>query len=150
MFVGRLALSFGLGAHGDLRRPAAIGAGLAILGSAVAWASPVPALSGMGLFIAGLGVAQLYPLGVAAAIAAAPGQVTLAGTRLTLASGTAVLVAPFALGAVADAAGVVVGWGLVVALAVVALVLVARLPHASPGADPGTQPGAVVDGAAIP
>ena len=150
MFVGRLALSFGLGAHGDLRRPAAIGSFLAIIGAVTAWASTVPVLSGVGLFVAGLGVAQLYPLGVAAAIAAAPGQVTLAGTRLTLASGTAVLVAPFALGAVADAAGVVVGWGLVVVLAVVALVLVARLPHASPDTDPGTPPGAVVNGSASP
>ena len=55
-------------------------------------------MSGAALFVAGLGVAGLYPLGVAAALAAAPGRLTLAGTRLTLASGAAILVAPFALG----------------------------------------------------
>jgi hypothetical protein len=128
MFVGRLAQSRGLGTGGDLRRPAATGVALAAIGAVIAWVSITPALSGIGVFVAGLGVAGLYPLGVAAALAAAPGQLTLAGTRLTLASGTAVLAAPFALGIVADAAGVVVGWGLVIVLTAVALALVFALP----------------------
>lgn len=128
MFVGRLAQSGGLGTGGDLRRPAATGVLLAGIGAVIAWISTAPAMSGIGMFVAGLGVAGLYPLGVAAALAAAPGQLTLAGTRLTLASGTAVLAAPFALGVVADLAGVVAGWGLVVALAAVALALVFALP----------------------
>jgi MFS family permease len=128
MFVGRLAQSAGLGTAGDLRRPAAIGVLLAGLGTLIAWVSTTPALSGTALFVAGLGVAGLYPLGVAAALAAAPGQLTLAGTRLTLASGTAILVAPFALGVAADATGVTIAWGLVVVLAIAALVLVAGLP----------------------
>jgi hypothetical protein len=131
MFVGRLAQSAGLGTAGDRRRPAAIGVMLAGLGASIAWVSTTAALSGLALFVAGLGVAGLYPLGVAAALAAAPGQLTLAGTRLTLASGSAILVAPFALGVAADATGVALAWGLVVALAVVALALVAGLPSDS-------------------
>ena len=103
MFVGRLGQSLGLGTGGDIRRSAAVGIVLAGTGAAIAWVSTSPALSGGALFLAGLGVAGLYPLGVAAALAAAPGRLTLAGTRLTLASGTAILVAPFALGAAADA-----------------------------------------------
>jgi MFS family permease len=133
MFMGRLAQSFGLGTGGDLRRPAAVGIALAAIGASVAWVSTTPALSGVALFVAGLGVAGLYPLGVAAALAAAPGRLTAAGARLTLASGTAVLVAPFALGLVADAAGVEVAWGLVVVLAVAALALVLALPAAGGG-----------------
>jgi hypothetical protein len=128
MFVGRSVQSFGLGTGGDLRRPAAIGVGLAAIGASLAWISTIPVLSGLALFVAGLGVAGLYPLGVAAALAAAPGQLTLAGTRLTLASGTAILVAPVALGVAADATSVPVAWGLVVGLALVALALVAGLP----------------------
>ncbi len=128
MFVGRSVQSFGLGTGGDLRRPAAIGVGLAALGASLAWISTVPVLSGAALFVAGLGVAGLYPLGVASALAAAPGQLTLAGTRLTLASGTAILAAPVALGVAADATSVPVAWGLVVGLALVALALVAGLP----------------------
>ncbi len=128
MFVGRSVQSFGLGTGGDLRRPAAVGVGLAAIGASLAWISTVPILSGAALFVAGLGVAGLYPLGVAAALAAAPGQLTLAGTRLTLASGTAILAAPVALGVAADATSVPIAWGLVVGLALVALALVAGLP----------------------
>ena len=132
MFVGRLAQSRGLGTAGDVRRSAAIGVVLAGTGAAIAWVSTVAAVSGGALFLAGLGVAGLYPLGVAAALAAAPGRLTLAGTRLTLASGTAILVAPFALGAAADVAGVPVAWGLVVLLSLVALALVTVLPSGVP------------------
>jgi hypothetical protein len=132
LFVGRLGQSLGLGTGGDLRRPAAIGVLLAGAGASLAWISTTPVPSGAGLFIAGLGVAGLYPLGVAAALAAAPGRPTPAGTRLTLASGTAILAAPLALGVVADATGVVAGWGLVVGLTIVALVLVAVLPARRP------------------
>jgi hypothetical protein len=128
MFAGRSAQGLGLGTGGGLRRPAALGVGLAAVGASIAWLSTVPVLSGAGLFIAGLGVAGLYPLGVAAALATAPGQLTLAGTRLTLASGVAILAAPVALGVAADFTGVPVAWGLVVVLAVVALGLVAALP----------------------
>jgi hypothetical protein len=85
--------------------------------------------------VAGLGVAGLYPLGVAAALAAAPGRLAAAGARLTLASGTAVLVAPLALGLAADAAGVEIAWGLVIALAVTAFTLVLALP-ATGGGEP--------------
>ena len=79
MFVGRLGQSLGLGTGGDIRRSAAIGIVLAGTGAAIAWVSTSPALSGAALFLAGLGVAGLYPLGVAAALAAAPGRLTLAG-----------------------------------------------------------------------
>src|SRR6202008_3737861 len=94
MFTGRLAQSVGVGTSGRVRRTAAIGVGLAIAGTGLAWVSTVAVVSGLGLYLAGCGVAMLYPLGVAAALAAAPGQLTLAGTRLTLASGAALLVAP--------------------------------------------------------
>jgi hypothetical protein len=128
MFTGRLGQSLGLGTAGSLRRPAAAGVLLAIAGASLAWVSSIAPVSAAGLFVAGLGVAGLYPLGVAAALATAPGQPSFAGTRLTLASGLAILMAPLALGAVADALGVVVGWGLVVGLGIVALVLVLGLP----------------------
>ena len=128
MFVGRLAQSAGLGTHGGVRRPAAIFASLALAGVVVVWLATVPLLAGVAIFVAGTGVAGLYPLGVAAALSTAPDRLALAGSRLTLASGIAVLLAPLALGIVADMAGVVTGWVLVVAAAVAALVLVAVLP----------------------
>ena len=132
MFTGRLVQSLGLGTGGDIRRPAAAGAVLAITGASIAWISTASAFSAAGLFVAGLGVAGLYPLGVAAALATTPDQPALAATRLTLASGLAVLVAPLALGVAADVLGVVVGWGLVLGFGLVALVLAATLPGGMP------------------
>ena len=67
----------------------------------------------LGLFVAGIGVANLYPLIVALALGAAPGQSNEAGARLTFASGTAILAAPLLLGALADAAGIRLAYGVV-------------------------------------
>jgi hypothetical protein len=139
MFAGRLGLSVGIGAGHDIRRNAAAGLVLAGVGAGVAWVSTASILSGFGLFLAGVGVAILYPLGVAAALAGAPGQLALAGNRLTLASGLAILLAPLALGAIADATGVIAGWGLVLGLVAVAFCLVFGLSTGQPEGAPTTE-----------
>jgi hypothetical protein len=139
MFAGRLGLSVGIGAGHDIRRNAAAGLVLAGVGAGVAWVSTASILSGFGLFLAGVGVAILYPLGVAAALAGAPGQLALAGNRLTLASGLAILLAPLALGAIADATGVIAGWGLVLGLVADAFCLVFGLSTGQPAGAPTTE-----------
>jgi MFS family permease len=140
MFAGRVGLSLGIGTGGDVRRATGIGLLLVGLGTTAAWLSTVSLVSAAGLFAAGVGMAGLYPLGIAAAIATVPDQLARAGARLTLASGVAVLVAPLALGVVADATGVVAGWTLVIALALVALILSRALPFRSSGSTSGTRP----------
>ena len=67
----------------------------------------------LGLFVAGFGVANLFPLTVALALGAAPGQSNEASARLTFASGTAILAAPLLLGALADAVGIRLAYGVV-------------------------------------
>jgi fucose permease len=69
-----------------------------------------------GLFISGLGVANLYPLLLSQAISAADGKTVQAGARATLASGTAILALPLALGRLADAVGIRPAYGLVILL----------------------------------
>jgi fucose permease len=69
-----------------------------------------------GLFISGLGVANLYPLLLSQAIHAADGNTVQAGARATLASGTAILALPLALGRLADAVGIRPAYGLVILL----------------------------------
>jgi fucose permease len=69
-----------------------------------------------GLFTAGLGVANLYPLLLSQAISAADGNTVQAGARATLASGTAILALPLALGRLADAVGIRPAYGLVILL----------------------------------
>jgi len=111
------------------------------VGAGVVWVSTAAILSGAALFLAGVGVAILYPLGVAAALAGAPEQLGLAGNRLTMASGLAILLAPLALGAIADATGVIAGWGLVLGLVAVALCLVFGLTAGQPAPAPSADPG---------
>jgi fucose permease len=69
-----------------------------------------------GLFITGLGVANLYPLLLSLTIGAANGNTVQAGARATLASGTAILALPLALGRLADAFGIRSAYGIVVLL----------------------------------
>jgi fucose permease len=69
-----------------------------------------------GLFITGLGVANLYPLILSLAISAADGNTVQAGARATLASGTAILALPLTLGWLADAVGIRSAYGIVLVL----------------------------------
>lgn len=78
----------------------------------------------LGLLIAGLGISMLFPMLLALAMSTAPGAADAASARAFIAGGTAVLVAPLTLGAVADQAGIRAAFGLVPAL-LVALALLA-------------------------
>lgn len=80
------------------------------------WITNHPLIGLSGLFLSGLGVASLYPLLVSLAISAADGNTVQAGARATLASGTAILALPLALGRLADAAGIRPAYGVVVLL----------------------------------
>lgn len=91
-------------------------------GFLVYWLAPAALVAVIGLFIAGFGVANLYPLTVALALGAAPGQSNEAGARLSFASGTAIMAAPLLLGGLADAVGIRVAYGVVPILLLGALV----------------------------
>ena len=112
MVAGRIA-----GRQAAQRMPAERLLSLALALSAggffVYWLSPAALVAVLGLFVAGLGVANLYPLTVALALGAAPGQSNEAGARLSFASGTAILAAPLLLGALADATGIRLAYGVV-------------------------------------
>ncbi|MEA4909873.1 MAG: MFS transporter [Chloroflexi bacterium] len=73
-----------------------------------------------GLFIAGLGVASLYPLTLSLAIASAGEKTVQAGARATMASGVAILALPLLLGRLADAIGIQLAYGIVAVLLVTA------------------------------
>jgi MFS family permease len=83
-----------------------VSAAVAALGFLLFWsARSLPeALAGLGL--SGLGIAMLYPISLARAIAAAGGRSDLGSARSTLGSGVAIGLAPFVLGLAADARGV--------------------------------------------
>jgi fucose permease len=112
MVVGRLLASRlvrSLGS-GPLIAGAIVVAGV---GFAAHWWSPWLWASIGGLALAGVGVANLYPLLLAQAIGTAPGRTDLASARASLASGIAILLLPLLLGNLADRLGIGQAYGLI-------------------------------------
>ena len=66
-------------------------------------ASPAPAIAG--LFLCGLGIANLYPLSLALTLDAGPGHGDTANARVQLLGGVLVIAAPYLLGSLADQLG---------------------------------------------
>jgi fucose permease len=95
--------------------------GIALVGFPLFWLAPHPLVRVVGLFIVGLGLANVYPLGVALATEAAPGQANRASARLSIAAGLSALIAPFILGALADHIGIGQAFGIAIPLLVLAL-----------------------------
>jgi fucose permease len=89
---------------------------VAVIGFLLFWKTDNNVLVLTGLFIAGLGIADLYPLLLSLAINASNGNSVQAGARGTLASGTAVLALPLALGRLADAVGIRSAYAIVILL----------------------------------
>ena len=103
---------------------------IALAGFLLFWLAPGAALSLVGLFVAGLGIANFYPLTVGVATGAVPELIDTATARLAVAGGSALLLAPLVVGAIADLVGMRWGFGIVAPLLVAAfasLVMAMRL-----------------------
>lgn len=105
--------------------------GVAAAGFAVFWTATVPWLAMLGLLGCGLGVGLHYPLGIGLALAHSGGQPDLAAARASFAVGISFGVAPFALGALADAVGPHTAFLLVPAFLLLSAAVVARLERAT-------------------
>ncbi|MFL7871748.1 MAG: sugar MFS transporter [Anaerolineales bacterium] len=88
------------------------------------WMTNNAILSLIGLFVTGLGVASLYPLILSLAIGVASDNTVQASARATLASGTAILALPLALGRLADVVGIWQAYGVVAVLLVSVLMII--------------------------
>ena len=95
---------------------------LSLVGFPLFWFSPGSAFTLAGLFVTGLGIGGVYPLGVSAAIAEAD-NTDAAAARLAVGGGGAILVAPLVLGALADRFGIGSAFGIVIPMLLVALSL---------------------------
>ncbi len=104
VLIGRIALS-GLVQRVPQRRLLIGTLAIGLTGFLVYWSFGQPAIAVIGVFIIGLGVAPLYPLSVHFAVGAAPHSRELASVRLSIAFGVSMLLAPIALGALADEVG---------------------------------------------
>ena len=129
MFTGRAAVGRGVGAGRASRGILAAGLVVVLVGAGLMWVSTLPLLSGVGLFVGGLGLAPVWPVGLTVALQTAPAAPLSAAARSTLASGTAVLLAPSALGLASDFVGVAGAWPIILLLACAALVVLAVTPR---------------------
>jgi len=78
----------------------------------------------IGLFMAGLGTANLFPQGVSLALGIASAQVDAANARIGLSVSLAVLLAPQLLGNLADQIGIQSAYGAVLLFQTAALALI--------------------------
>ena len=127
--VGR-ALGSVLTRRHDPERLLALALALTAAGFAVLWPSTGPVQALAGLLLLGVGLGNLFPLGLAVAVALAPGRSAAASARAVLMTSFAVLIAPLTVGTLADATSLTAALGAVpvaLALAATGLVLVRRV-----------------------
>ena len=116
-----------------------MGLGITLIGFLIFWLTRLPTLNMLGLFFAGLGIANLYPLTLSIAVGLAVGQSNQASARASLGVGTALLTAPLLLGWLADHLGPQKAYSLVILLTLLAITMIAmnnRLPRKHAKASP--------------
>jgi fucose permease len=98
-------------------------------GFAFLWSAAGPAQALVGLALLGIGLGNLFPMGMSVTIALAPGRAALASGRAVMITSFAVLAAPLTVGTLADATSLKAALGVVpvaLALAAAGLSLVRR------------------------
>ena len=98
-------------------------------GFAVLWPSTGPAQALVGLSLLGIGLGNLFPMGMSVTVALAPRRAVLASGRAVAMASFAVLLAPLTVGTLADVTSLTAALGVVpvmVALAAAGLLLVRR------------------------
>jgi fucose permease len=120
MFVGRLVGS--RLTRTMLSTTLFVGAcGIALVGVLLFWLGQITPLNILGLFVAGLGIANMYPQAMSLALGIVPRASNTAAARIGLISGFSMFLAPQVLGQVADRAGLQSAYGIVVLLVCLAL-----------------------------
>ncbi|MFL6152948.1 MAG: MFS transporter [Ornithinibacter sp.] len=131
-FVGVLAgrvLGSGLTRRYDPAVLLGVALGVALLGFALLWPSTGPVQAAAGLTLLGVGIGNLFPMGVSVAVGLAPGRSATASGRVVVVTAVAILLAPLTVGTLADATSLkaaLVVVPVLVCLAAVALGVVVR------------------------
>lgn len=97
---------------------------ITLIGFPLFWLARLAPLNIAGLFIVGIGVANLFPFTLATAISVSSQQVDQASARISMGSGVAIFMAPLLLGWVADQLAIQTAYGIVLLLAFIAIVVV--------------------------
>ena len=126
--VGRV-LGSRLARRHDPARLLVLALAVTAAGFAILWPSGGPAQALTGLVLLGVGLGNLFPLGISVTVALAPDRAALASGRAVAVTSSAILLAPFTVGALADATSLRAALGAVpvmLVLAAAALALVVR------------------------
>jgi fucose permease len=133
VLVGR-ALGSRLARRHEPARLLALALAVTATGFAVLWPSSGPAPAFCGLVLLGIGLGNLFPMGISVAVALAPEQAGLASGRAVAMTSFAGLLAPLAVGPLADVTSLKAALLIVpiaLALAATGLVLVSRAQASS-------------------
>jgi fucose permease len=137
VLVGRI-LGSRLARRHDPARLLALALAVTATGFAVLWPSTAPVQAFAGLVLLGIGVGNLYPMGMSVAVALAPEHAALASGRAVAVTSFGGLLAPLMVGPLADATSLKTALGvvpIVLALAAAGLMLVGRATRALGTAD---------------
>jgi fucose permease len=110
----------------DPARLLAAALAVAAAGFAILWPAAAPAQALLGLTLLGIGLGNLFPMGISVTVALAPERAALASGRAVAVTSFAVLLAPLTVGTLADATSLETALGVVpvvVAVAAAALTL---------------------------
>jgi MFS family permease len=114
--VGRVAGS-GLARRHAPHRLLAIALAITVSGFAILWPASSSLQALIGLALLGVGLGNLFPLGLSVTVALAPDRAQLASGRAVFTTSFAVLLAPLTVGALADATSLTAALAAVVPLA---------------------------------
>jgi MFS family permease len=121
----------------DPARLLAFALGVTAVGFAILWPATAPAQALIGLSLLGIGLGNLFPMGMSVTVALAPERAELASGRAVAATSFAVLLAPLTVGTLADATSLKAAFGVVpvvLVLAAAGLTLVRRSRSVTSGA----------------
>jgi fucose permease len=136
VLVGRTVGSW-LARRHDPARLLAVALAVTGAGFAVLWPSTAPAQALAGLALLGVGLGNLFPMGLSVTVALAPERAVLASGRAVAMTSFAVLLAPLTVGTLADATSLEAALGVVpvvLVLAALALAVVRRARTRASGA----------------
>ena len=128
VLAGRL-LGTRLARRHDPARLLALALAVTAAGFAILWPTTLPAQALAGLVLIGIGIGNLFPMGMSVTVALAPERAAVASGRAVAVTSLAGLLAPLVVGPLADATSLKAALGIVpvlVALAAVGLTFVAR------------------------
>jgi hypothetical protein len=135
MIAGRAVMSVPAMARFDPMLVVRSGIALTLVAVLVMWLTGEYPVAALAMLVSGLGVGILYPPAASVALAAAPHLPDAASSRLVLAAGLAVLVAPLVLGVIADLSDITTAWLLVPAVCVGVLLLTVAVGQARAAQD---------------